>query len=75
MIQEWCCVATKKWTGSLSNTREILVWEVQHYNKVYYYNAIYYDFTKEEAEAMCKLLNEGIKDCKLLNEGVQNDSE
>ena len=73
MIQEWCCVGMKKWTGSLSNTREILVWEPMHYNKVYFYNEIHYDFTKEEAEAMCKLLNEGIKECKLLNEGVQNE--
>lgn len=70
MIQEWCCVGMKKWTGSISNTREILVWEPMHFNKVYFYNEIHYDFTKDEAEAMCKLLNEGVQ-----NEGSNHSND
>lgn len=67
-IQDWCVVGRKLISGSENLNKpiqETTVWEVQHYNKVMYYNEIYYDFTKEEAEAMCKLLNEG----------VQNDSK
>lgn len=67
-IQDWCVVGRKKitnWKGGWNTLEEAMVWEVKHYNQVMYYNEIHYDFSKEEAEAMCILLNEG----------VQNDSK
>ena len=42
--------------------REVMAWEVEHYNAVMHCDKIYYDFSKDEAEAMCKLLNQG--ECK-----------
>jgi hypothetical protein len=61
-IKDWCVVGRMLISGSDDldePLQETIVWEVQHYDKVMYYNKIHYDFTKEEAEAMCKLLNEG----------------
>jgi len=61
-IKDWCVVGRKKltnWKGGWNTLEEVMVWEVEHYNKVQFYNEIYYDFNEDEAQAMCKLLNEG----------------
>lgn len=61
-IKDWCVVGRKKltnWRGGWNTLEEVMVWEVQHYNKVMCFNAIYYDFNEDEAHVMCKLLNEG----------------
>ena len=42
--------------------KEVMVWQVEHYNKVMHYDKIYYDFNEDEAHAMCILLNQG--ECK-----------
>ena len=64
-IKDWCVVGHKVLTGGddlNEPLQETMVWEVQHYNTVMYYNEIYNNFNLEEAEAMCKLLNQG--ECK-----------
>ena len=59
MIKDWCVVGRKMLTGSVGSSHEVMMWAVEHYNEVMFYNEIYYDFNEDEAHAMCKLLNEG----------------
>lgn len=61
-IKDWCVVGqiVLKGGNDLNEpVQETMMWEVQHYNEVTHYHEIYNDFDLEEAEAMCKLLNEG----------------
>jgi|LauGreDrversion4_2_1035121.scaffolds.fasta_scaffold20251_4 hypothetical protein len=64
-IKDWCVVGRKKltnWQGGWNTLKEVMVWQVEHYNRVMHYDKIYYDFNEDEAHAMCILLNQG--ECK-----------
>ena len=64
-IKDWCVVGRKFILGGNDldePVRETTMWSVEHYNEVMHYEKIHYDFSREEAEAMCKLLNQG--ECK-----------